>query len=53
MATKKTNKADEKKALKRYIDQKGQWVNTTPASVKKRQQKSWVELEASLKKKSK
>ena len=35
---------DEVKARKRFIDQPGQWVDTTPASVKKRQEKAWQEL---------
>lgn len=35
---------DEAKARKRYVDQPGQWVDTTPASVKKRQEKAWKEL---------
>lgn len=35
---------DEAKARKRYVDQPGQWIDTTPASVKKRQEKAWKEL---------
>jgi hypothetical protein len=35
---------DERKARARYIDQPGQWVDTTPKSVKKRQDKAWAEL---------
>lgn len=49
MATKKTavekQIEDERKALMRYADQPGQWVDTTPASVKKQQDKAWKELE--------
>ena len=40
---------DEEKALARYIDQPSQWVDITPASVKKRQEKDWKELEALMK----
>ena len=47
MATKKN---DERKAIKRYYDQKGQWINTTPASVKKKQAQAWSDLAASMKK---
>ncbi len=50
MATTK-NKNDATKARKRYVDQPGQWVDTTPASVKKKNAKAWKALEASLKKK--
>ena len=39
-------KNDEVKARKRFVDQPGQWVDTTPASVKKRQEKAWKELYA-------
>ena len=42
-----------KKERSRLVDQPGQWVSTTPASVKKRQAKAWKELEASLKAKKK
>ena len=37
-------KNDEVKARKRFVDQPGQWVDTTPASVKKRQAKAWRDL---------
>ena len=43
---------DEVKARKRFVDQPGQWVDTTPASVKKRQEKAWRELEAMMGKKT-
>lgn len=39
-------KNDAAKARQRFVDQPGQWVDTTPASVKKRQEKAWKELEA-------
>ena len=49
MATRKTPpKNDETKGLARYVDQPGQWVDTTPAAVKKRQDKGWAAFEASL-----
>lgn len=51
MATKKTNKNDEKKARARYVDQPGQWVDTTPASLKKKQAKEFKKLEGMMKKK--
>ena len=57
MATKtrkKTSAAeDAKKGAARFVDQKGQWICTTPASVRKRQAKDWKELEAMMKKTSK
>ncbi len=54
MATKKSKgTSDEKKALKRYVDQPGQFVDTTPASVKKRQAKGWAKLEKMMKSSSK
>ena len=50
MAKKVRNeKDDERKARGRFVDQKGQWIDTTPASVKKRQDKAWAELHESLK----
>ena len=39
-------KNDEAKARKRFVDQPGQWVDTTPASVKRQQQKAWKDLYA-------
>ena len=52
MATKKTGsaKSDARKGQARFIDQPGQWVNRTPASIKKKQSKEWKKLEAMLKK---
>ncbi len=44
------NREDAKKARERFVDQPGQWVDITPASVKKRQEKGWDELERLLKK---
>ena len=41
---------DERKARARFIDQPGQWVDKTPPSVKKKQDKAWNELRASLEK---
>ena len=41
-------KNDDAKARQRFVDQPGQWVDTTPASVKKRQEKAWKELIASM-----
>ena len=40
--------ADEKKGRKRYVDQVGQVTNTTPLSVRKKQQEAWKRLERSL-----
>ena len=48
MASRKND--DERKARARYIDQPGQWVDVTPASVKKKQDKAWEKLYADLKK---
>lgn len=39
---------DEIKARKRFIDQKGQWHNTTPKDVKKKNAAAWKKLEESL-----
>lgn len=49
-AKKTTATADARKGQARFIDQPGQWVSKTPASVKKRQTKEWAGLAASLKK---
>ena len=43
-AKKSNKKDDERRARARFIDQKGQWVNTTPASVKKKQDKDMEKL---------
>lgn len=49
MATKRTApKNDEQKAMQRYVDQPGQWIDTTPASVKRKNAKAMAELMASL-----
>lgn len=49
MATRKTApKNDERDAMNRYVDQPGQWIDTTPASVKRKNDKAWAALEASL-----
>ena len=45
MAQKKSNKNnDERRARARFIDQPGQWVDITPASVKKKRAKGMEEL---------
>ena len=36
------------KAIKRYVDQPGQWRDTTPKSVKQRQEKAWNEFNAMM-----
>jgi len=41
-------KKKDSKAAQRFVDQPGQWKNTTPASVKKRQAAAWKRLEKSL-----
>ena len=41
---------DEIKALERYVDEPGQYVDVTPPEVKKEQEKAWKELEESLRK---
>lgn len=50
MATKSKNSADARKAKGRFMDQPGQWVDKTPASVKKRRAKALAALEKSMKK---
>ena len=52
MATTKRTapRSDAKKGQARYIDQPGQWRNTTPASVRKKQQKEWAKLEKMMEK---
>ena len=52
MATKKTsNKSnDERKARARYVDQPGQWQDTTSASVKKKRAAGLKALSDSMKK---
>ncbi len=51
MATKKRSKntGDERRAAGRFMDQPGQWRDTTPKSVKKRNAAGWKKLEKSLK----
>lgn len=55
MATKagraRADARDEVKAQQRFFDQPGQWISTTPASVKKRQQVELKKLQAMMKKK--
>ena len=36
----------EKKAKQRFVDQKGQWVDDTPKSIKERQEKAWKDFQA-------
>lgn len=52
MAAKKVRNAkdDERKGRARFVDQPGQWKNTTPASTKKKQAKEWDKLATSMKK---
>lgn len=35
----------------RLVDQKGQWKNVTPKSVKRKQSKAWAQLDKALSKK--
>ena len=44
---------DERLASLRFVDQPGQWVNTTPPDVKKRQEKAWEKLAKMMEEKSK
>lgn len=54
MAKKKNNSAaDERKARGRFMDQPGQWIDKTPASVKKRRAKALSDLAESMKKSKK
>jgi len=46
--SKAKDKKEEQKALDRYKDQPGQWIDTTPKAVKARQEKAWQRLHASL-----
>lgn len=46
--TKKAEKQDEIKAQKRYVDQPGQWIDTTPKAVKARQDKALKALKTSM-----
>ena len=39
--SKETDKRDTRKAQQRYIDQPGQWVDTTPKALKARQDKGF------------
>ena len=47
----KRDSDDERKAKARYVDQPGQWIDCTPASVKKKQAKAWKALEKMFEKK--
>ena len=42
-------KRDERDALRRYVDQPGQRIDTTPAGLKAQQAKAMQQLRASLK----
>lgn len=46
--TKKSDRQDEIKGQKRYIDQPGQWVDTTPKAVKARRDKGMKSLKISM-----
>ncbi|MBQ7372880.1 MAG: hypothetical protein IJW67_13560 [Blautia sp.] len=48
--TKEMEKNDTRKAQQRYMDQPGQWVDTTPKAVKERRDKELKALGESLKK---
>lgn len=41
---------DAQKARARFVDQPGQWKDTTPKSVKQKQEKAWADLFASMNK---
>lgn len=55
MTTKKkyNSASEERKARGRFMDQPGQWVDKTPASVKKKRDKTLAKLAESMKKKKK
>ena len=40
---------DERKAVMRFVDQPGQWINTTPPEVKARHAEGWKKLEQMMK----
>lgn len=44
-ARKISSRNDAKKGEARFTDQVGQWKNTTPAAVRRRQAKDWKKLE--------
>ena len=44
------DKKEEQKALDRYKDQPGQWIDITPKAVKERQERAWKRLQASMNK---
>ncbi len=44
---------DEIEAMNRYVDQPGQWINTTPPEVRARQAEAWKRLEESIKNRNK
>lgn len=48
--SKEVDKRDTRKAQQRYVDQPGQWMDTTPKALKARQDKGFKALAASMKK---
>lgn len=48
--SKEKDERDTRKGLQRYMDQPGQWIDTTPKAVKARQDKAFKALAASMKK---
>ena len=48
--SKEKDERDTRKGLQRYMDQPGQWIDTTPKALKARQDKALKELAASMKK---
>ena len=47
----KQDAEDAKRGQARFFDQPGQWVDTTPKSVRKKQQAAWKEYEKKYMKK--
>lgn len=48
--SKAQDERDTRKALQRYVDQPGQWVNTTPKALMARQEKGLKALAESMNK---
>lgn len=46
--SKEMDQRDTQKARQRYIDQPGQWIDTTPKALKERQDKGFKSLAASM-----
>ena len=51
MATEKKKAEDARKAKERFVDQPGQWIDKTPASVKRKRANALKKLAKSMKKK--